>query len=97
MATVTRSEVRLLAVAVAFMLSGAQFWLFDCSKMPTLSVVSGVLTVLLLYGTGEAVLRIATSPRSTQAKLVDGGGVLLGGGALVALTGFFTLITHLCP
>jgi hypothetical protein len=89
--------IRLAAVAVAFILSNAQFQHFDCNKMPALSVASGTLTLLLVYATGEAVHSVATSERSTQNKILTGASVAMGGAALVALAGFFTLLTHICP
>jgi hypothetical protein len=89
--------IRFAAVAVAVMLSIRQFPLFDCNKIPVLSVASGTLTLLLIYAIGETVYNVVTSPRSTEKKVFTVAGLAVGGGGVVALAGFFTLITHLCP
>ena len=97
MPIITRSEMRLAAVALAVLLSIVQFRLFDCNEMTALSFAAGALTLLLIYATGEAMYNIATSPRPARGKLLTGAGVALAGAALVATVGFFTLLTHLCP
>ena len=89
--------IRVAAVVTALLLSNAQFRFFDCNKMPVLSVAGGAVTLLVVYAICEVAYRVARSTRSTRDKLIAGGFVLAGGGGLVALTGFFTLMTHLCP
>jgi uncharacterized BrkB/YihY/UPF0761 family membrane protein len=97
MPALTLTVIRLMAVTVAFALSGAQFRFFDCNKMPALSVASGALTLLLVYAIAEATYRVATSARPTQEKLLTGAVVVLVGAGLMAAAGFFTLVTHICP
>lgn len=88
---------RLIAVVASLGLSGAQYRYFPCNKMPILSFLGGVGTLLLLYGVGERLYGIAMEPPSPRGKFADGGVILLGGGFVVAGAGFFTLLTHLCP
>lgn len=92
-----RTGIRLTAIAVAFAASNAQFRFFDCNKMPGLSIVAGTATLLLVYGIGEALYHVAVSDPSERGKVTDGAGILGAGGVLVALSGFFTMMTHLCP
>jgi hypothetical protein len=92
-----RTGIRLAALAVAFAVSNAQFRFFDCNKMRALSIAGGVVTILLVYGVGEALYHVASSEPSARGKVGDGAGVLAVGGVLVALAGFFTMMTHLCP
>jgi hypothetical protein len=93
----TRSGIRVLAVIVALIVSSKQSRFFDCNKLMGLSVIAGVVTLLLVYGVGERGYSVLTSSRSKEEKLRDGAVVLLGGGVLIGLAGFFTMMTHLCP
>ena len=95
--SLTRTLVRLAAMIAAFILSGLQFPLFDCNKVPVLSVIAGAITLLLIYATAEVIYVIARSDRSTRAKLLTGLGGLCGGLILVAMSGSFTMLTHICP
>ena len=79
------------------MLSREQLRFFDCNRMPGLSVASGTVTLLLVYACVEVLYRVAISDLATDEKLVAGVKVALVGGAVVAVAGFFTMITHLCP
>lgn len=79
------------------MLSREQARFFDCNKMPTLSVMGGTATLLLVYACCEVLYRIAISDQPRDGKLVAGAKVALVGGAAVALAGFVTMMTHLCP
>jgi hypothetical protein len=97
MPTFTRTLIRLVAVAVAFVLSSAQFRFFDCNKMPALSVASGAVTLVLVYATAEATYNVLTSARPARDKVLLGVCAVLGGAGLVAAAGFVLLITHLCP
>jgi membrane associated rhomboid family serine protease len=81
----------------AFILSGLQFPLFDCNKVPVLSVIAGAITLLLIYATAEVIYAIARSDRSTRAKLLTGLGGLFGGLILVATSGSVAVLTHICP
>jgi hypothetical protein len=92
-----RHLIRLSAFAAAFMLSREQARLFDCNKMPGLSVMSGTVTLLLVYACCEVLYRVAISDLSRDGKLVAGVKVALVGGGAVAVAGFFTMMTHLCP
>ena len=87
--------VRLAAACVALLLSRGQFRLFDCNKMPALSVLSGTVTLLLVYAMGEALYRVARS--DYDGRLGQALKVLLGGGVFVGAAGWFTLLTHICP
>lgn len=87
--------VRLAAAFVALMLSRGQSRFFDCNKMPMLSVLSGTVTLLLVYAMGEALYRTARSDYGGQ--IGNAVKVLVGGGALVGAAGWFTLLTHICP
>jgi len=88
---------RLAALLLAVLVSSRQWRYFDCSGMPILSFLGGVATVLLLYGTGELLYRIATAEGPRKERLRAAVPVLLLGGALIPVVGFFTLLTHLCP
>lgn len=79
------------------MLSREQARFFDCNKMPLLSVLSGTVTLLLAYAWGEVLLRVASSDLSRDEKLVAATKIALVGGAVIALVGLFTMMTHLCP
>ena len=92
----TIGMMRMMAVAVALLVSGVQFRFFDCNESPALSVVSAALTVLLIYATGEAIYWVATSDTPALNKLVTGMCVALGGVGLVVGVGLFTLVTHMC-
>ncbi len=92
-----RHIIRLAALAAAFMLSREHLRFFDCSGMPGLSVTSGTVTLLLVYACVEVLYRVAISDLSRDEKLVAGVKVALVGGAVVAVAGFFTMMTHFCP
>jgi hypothetical protein len=92
-----RHIIRFTAFVAAFMLSRDQARFFDCNKMPTLSVLSGTVTLLLVYACGEVLYRVAMSDLARDEKLVAGVKVALVGGAAVAAAGWFTMMTHLCP
>jgi hypothetical protein len=89
--------IRFTALAAAFMLSREQARFFDCNKMPGLSVVSGTVTLVLVYACGEMLYRVAVSDLSGGEKLGAAAKIVLVGGAVVAVAGFFTMITHMCP
>lgn len=92
-----RHVIRFAALVAAFMLSRDQARFFDCNKVPTLSVLSGTVTLLLVYACGEVLYRVATSDLSREEKLLGGVKVVVVSAAAVAAAGFFTLITHMCP
>jgi hypothetical protein len=92
-----RHFIRFAALAAAFMLSREQARFFDCNKMPGLSVVSGTVTLLLVYACGEMLYRVAVSDLSGEEKLIAALKIALVGGVVVAAAGFFTFVTHLCP
>lgn len=92
-----RHFIRFAALAAAFMLSREQARFFDCNKMPGLSVVSGTVTLLLVYACGEMLYRVAGSDLSREGKLIAAGKIALVGGGVIAVAGFFTMMTHLCP
>ena len=79
------------------MLSRDQARFFDCNKVPTLSVLSGTLTLLLVYACGEVLYRVSTSDLSRDEKLLGGVKVVVVSAAAIAAAGFFTLVTHICP
>jgi hypothetical protein len=90
-----RARARLLALVVALFLSKSQYRFFDCNKMPSLSYVSGVATLLIIYGTAERAYEAITNDepeekRSVLATVVVGC-IAIGG------AGFFTMLTHICP
>ena len=85
--SLTRNLVRLAALIAAFILSGRQFSLFDCNKLPVLSLMAGAVTLLLIYATAELIYVIARSDRSTRTKLLTGLGGVFGGLILVAKIG----------
>jgi hypothetical protein len=89
--------IRFTALAAAFMLSREQARFFDCNKMPGLSVVTGTVTLLLVYACGEVLYRVAVSELSGGAKLGAAVKITLVGGGAVAVAGFFTMMTHICP
>jgi len=95
--SLTRTLVRVAAMLAAFILSGLQFPLFDCNKVPVLSVIAGAITLLLIYATAELIYVIAKSDRSTRAKALTGLGGLCGGLILAAMSGSFAILTHICP
>lgn len=95
--TMERAGVRFFAGVIALALSTRQAQFFDCNKMATLSVLGGAITLLLVYGLGEALYGALTSPKSRQEKLQAAGAVLLVGGILIIGAGLFTMMTHLCP
>ncbi len=92
-----RHFIRFAALAAAFMLSREQARFFDCNKMPGLSVVSGTVTLLLVYACGEMLYRVAASDLSGEEKLIAALKIAGVGGVVVAVAGFFTMITHMCP
>jgi hypothetical protein len=90
-----RTGARLVALTVALILSKSQDRYFDCNKMPFLSYVSGVATLLIIYGTAERVYEVITSDvpeRKRSAVVTIVVGSIVTGGA-----GFFTMMTHICP
>lgn len=89
--------IRFTALAAAFMLSREQARFFDCNKMPVLSVVSGTVTLLIVYACGEFLYRVAVSDLWGGEKLGAAAKIVLVGGVVVAVAGFFTMITHMCP
>lgn len=89
--------VRFIALIVAFMISREQARFFDCNKLPGLSLLSGTVTLLLVYACGEVLYRVAISDLSGEEKLVAAVKIVLVGGVVVAAAGFFTMITHMCP
>jgi len=93
----TRTGIRVVAVIVALILSSKQSRFFDCNKLMGLSVLGGAAMLLILYGLVEALHGVVTSSRSQQEKLRAGGVLLVGGVAFLALAGFFTMMTHICP
>ena len=95
--SLTRTLVRVAAMLAAFILSGLQFPLFDCNKVPVLSVIAGAITLLLIYATAELIYVIAKSDRSTRAKALTGLGGLCGGLILAGMSGSFAILTHICP
>ena len=90
-----RIGVRLAALVAALMLSKAQYRFFPCNKMPVLSYLAGVATVLIIYFTAERVYEAMTSDEP-DAKRTLGATIVVG---LIAAAGFgfFTMMTHLCP
>jgi hypothetical protein len=92
-----RQIVRFAALVAAFMLSREQARYFDCNKLMVASVISGTVTLLLVYACGEVLYRVAVSDLSRDEKLVAALKIALVGGAVVALMGFVTVMTHLCP
>ena len=51
------------------MLSREQTRFFDCNRMPWLSVLSGTMTLFLVYACGEVLYRIAIADASREEKL----------------------------
>ena len=90
-----RTGIRLVALAVALILSKSQDRFFDCNKLPLLSYAAGVATLLLLYGTAERVYEATTSgapeAKRSAALTIIVGCIAIGG------AGFFTMLTHICP
>ena len=91
----TRIGVRLAALVAALMLSKAQSRFFPCNKMPILSYVAGVATVLIIYGTAERVYEAMTSDEPEGKRTL--GATIVVGCIAAAGVGFFTMMTHLCP
>ena len=77
------------------MLSKAQYRFFPCNKMPILSYVFGVATVLIIYGTAERVYEAMTSDEPEGKRTL--GATIVVGCIAAAGVGFFTMMTHLCP
>ena len=93
-----RRNARSLAVAGALILSGYQSRFFPCNKLSVLSVIGTIVTVLILYGTCEAVFTVATDDdRTSRDKLVGVAAVTIAGGTFLAGAATFTLLTHICP
>ena len=86
-----------IAAFIAVVLSSWQFKYFDCSKLPGYSLFGGAVTLFLVYAVAEALRHVITSKISTDRKLGASAGILLVGGSLVFVTGYFTMITHMCP
>src|ERR1041385_6709061 len=96
--SLTRTLVRVAAMLAAFILSGLQFPLFDCNKVPVLSVIAGAITLLLIYATAELIYVIAKSDRSTRAKGSDWIGRTVRRSSISGYVGFFrNTDPHLCP
>jgi hypothetical protein len=95
--TLTRHFIRLAALAFAFMLSREQARFFDCNRIWWLSVLSGTVTLFLVYACGEVLYRITIADASREEKLKARLKVVLIGVAGVAVAGFFTMMTHICP
>ena len=91
----SRIAVRLAAVVAALMLSRLQYRLFPCNKMPVLSYVAGVATLLIIYATAERVYDAMTSDELDARRTL--GATIVVGCIAAAGTGFFTMMTHLCP
>ena len=91
----SRIAVRLAAFVAALMLSKAQYRFFPCNKMPILSYVAGVATLLVIYATAERVYEAMTSDEPDARRTL--GATLVVGGIATAGAGFFTMMTHLCP
>ena len=90
-----RIGVRLAALAAALVLSKWQYRFFPCNKMPILSYVAGVATVLIIYGTAERVYDAMTSDEPEGKRTL--GATIVVGLIAAAGVGFFTMMTHLCP
>jgi len=90
-----RTFARLAALVVALMLSKWQYRFFPCNKMPILSYVAGVATVLIIYGTAERVYEAMTSDEPEGKRTL--GATIVVGCIAAAGVGFFTMMTHLCP
>jgi len=90
-----RIGVRLAAFVAALMLSKWQYRCFPCNKMPILSYVAGVATVLIIYGTAERVYEAMTSDEPEGKRTL--GATIVVGCIAAAGVGFFTMMTHLCP
>ena len=90
-----RIGVRLAAFVAALMLSKWQYRFFPCNKMPILSYVAGVATVLIIYGTAERVYEAMTSDEPEGKRTL--GATIVVGCIAAAGVGFFTMMTHLCP
>ena len=88
---------RLAALLIAILASSKQWRYFDCNGMPILSFLGGVAIVLLLYGTGELLYRIATAEGPRKERLRAAVPVLLLAVSAITAVGGFTLLTHLCP
>ena len=85
------------AAIFAFGLSAKQFRYFDCNKMRTTSLIAGAAALLCLYATVEALLIVMRAEGTTQEKLAPYATVLLVGGGLTGMIGFFALMSHICP
>jgi hypothetical protein len=90
-----RAGARLAALAVALLLSKSQHRFFDCNKVPFLSYVAGVVTLLIVYGTVERTHDVLTSelPGGRQSAVVT----IVIGCIAIGAAGFFTMLTHICP
>ena len=90
-----RTVARLAALVVALILSKSQNRFFDCNKIPFLSYVAGVATLLIIYGTAERVHELITSdvPEEKRSALVT----IVVGCMATGAAGFFTMMTHICP
>jgi len=90
-----RTGARLTALAVALVLSPSQNRFFDCNKIPLLSYVSGLATLLIIYGTAERAYEAITSgiPEGKRLAVLT----IVVGCIATAGAGFFTMMTHICP
>ena len=91
------ASARLVALAAALIVSGMQYRYFDCNKLPVLSFGCGVVTVLLLYGTGERLFDTMTSPPVGRNRIAEALLITVIGSLLVAGSGSFAVLTHMCP
>src|SRR5689334_19342157 len=89
----SRTGARLAAFIVALMLSKSQDRFFDCNKLPFLSYVFGVATLLVIYGAAERVYEVMSSdePDRQRAVVTAVVGCIAAAGAA-----FVTMMTHIC-
>ena len=97
MSNAARAAYRVVALVVSVIVSNAQFQYFDCNEMRTFSFVGGVCTLMLIFGTGETLYRIATGALPTESRLRASMTVLLVGSGVTAMAGFLTMMSHVCP
>ena len=88
---------RVLALFAAFWISNSQFRYFDCNYMRGTSLIGGIVTVLLAYGTLEVLYRNVASGLSDVSKVWQCLLIALGGIGLVGVAAVFTMFTHFCP
>src|SRR5688572_1573820 len=88
---------RVLALVAALWLSNRQFRYLDCNYMRGTSLIGGIVTVLLAYGTLEVLYRNVASGLSDAGKVWQCLIIALVGIGLVGAAAVFTMLTHICP